>query len=49
MRTLARMVALEERGYLIWVLMSAEEFSKKAQVRARGEYLDTQLLEVPLI
>lgn len=40
-------VALEERGYLIWALMSAEEFSKwKAQ---GGGDLDAQLFLMALI
>jgi hypothetical protein len=46
------MIALEERGYLIWALMSAEEFSKKkAQVQGgrEGGHLDTQLFQMPLI
>lgn len=37
-------VALQERGYLIWALMSAEEFSEEG---ARAD-LDIQLFQMPL-
>lgn len=34
MGIIATRIALEDRGYLIWALMSAEEFSKR---KAQGE------------